>query len=44
MIIYVVLDATLRLRVAENVKKVENDEKIGDKKIGKFTTSLKIII
>jgi len=31
MIIYVVLDATLRLRVAESVKKVENDEKIGDK-------------
>jgi hypothetical protein len=36
-LIYVVLDATLRLRVAESVKKVENDEKMVDKNQGSST-------
>jgi hypothetical protein len=34
-LIYVVLDAMLKLLIVESVEKVENDEKKGDKKIGK---------
>jgi len=30
-IIYLVPDAIIELRVAKSVKKVENDEKVGDK-------------